>query len=377
VSVKITLALTALLQRAGFADERGHILHGKLRELAKLTGVDHHTLSELCRGRNVSGTKLTTVEKICTGIQPHLGGLSPDQIVKALLGAQQSSLLEEIAQHGLVRFIMGLYVRPSEAGPPRRWIAPNDAEAQMVLVRALSSLPRPPMIETAYVPFHLPAPKKGYLGSDYLEDLRKDKEAARTVWTDLAAWAPGRAAWVLLGSMRTNYVAEHMIAGLFGAAAFDPHDQWRIPLFLSYRDWDHRVQSAFGDFGGKTPDGKKPVPGLYVRGLDGWLSLPWRETGSDAGAVVVQRGPRGQFEGVALFGYSGRASVGVCRLATQPNTRELLGPPYAAVCNERSVGVYACRFDFARSDEPQVIPVPEPILTRAAREPRPCRDVRA
>jgi len=370
--LRVELRLRQLLQRAGFCDAHGYIVHGRLGELERITGADRHTITRLCRGGDLGKVRLGTIEKIAAGLQDHLPDLAPEEIIKLLFGAQQSSLLEEIGSFGRVRMCVSIYVRSGDESRPHYWIAPNDARAMTVIVESLSSLPKPrPMIETEYVPFHLPAAGKTYTSRQYLDEFREDKGAAEGAWERIRG-PGGRAAWILVGSMRTNYVVEYMVANLFGVTPFEPGRPRRVPFFLSYRDYDHRVRSCFGDFAAfaKRPAGEGGIH--YKNALGRWEFLPWREEGSDAGVVIVQRNEQGLLEGVSVFGFSGRATVAVARLVADRDRSESLGPPYASVGNRRQIGVYVCRLDMADPADfgVEVIPVAQDVLERSAKPSR-------
>jgi hypothetical protein len=148
-------------------------------------------------------------------------------------------------------------------------------------------------------------------------------ERAREVYADFNAIA-GDKALVCLGSIKSNPVAELVLAQTFGGEAFKSEDQVKkatertCPFLLRYRDQDPQPT---GCSGGVQLSATEPaeLPGIYYEKADGsWGVCPWEPGKTDAALVFyIHRESQGRLE-MLLGGFSGRATRLLARmLATQ------------------------------------------------------------
>jgi len=386
--IKLEIRLADLLCSLGFGRE-GTVSHGIPQALARATGLSRQTVAALIRGE-VRRVDLESLERICSWLQSKTGA-TPEDLVKSLLRVGPPDLWVAIARRHTAIIGIGQYRYRDSADRERSWIAPGDAEAQTSVVHFLSTRGNAddfsPAIETRYVPFRLAAEKSG-CEQEFQEDVRK----ARAIYEPVRK-RQSPAAWILIGSQRTTYLVELMVADLFSCQAFQSDPQERVPFYLTYREDEHNpVRSCFGgrceplgprgrgtrhvwlkDRGGKWTlrrfkQNPEPTPGLWYKGPDGgWVLVPYRENESDAGMVLVQRVLNGDLAATALFGFSGRATAAVGRLLER--RPQCFWPPYARAGSGLQVGAYVCRFEMTRVDEKieeaEVIPIDPGVLQRS------------
>jgi hypothetical protein len=298
---------------------------------------------------------------------------------QALFGARPQQLWESLSAASTVSIYLGEYRLMETPLPAMRWISRRDAEAVADIVEYLSTpgnIGRPgPQVITEYVPFRF-APKSPTMTKKFFqEDVRQTK----AIFDEMRAREPTCSA-ILIGSQRVNYLLEYLVADLFDCRAFHPtRRRGKIPFYLKYREQDRAVPSCIG--GSANPPGCRNAAGpgtYYLNEENNWVACPWREEQEDSGVVITVRDPGDKSMELALFGFSGRATVVISKHLTEAvQGVDRFWKP-TGQSKGRQVGVYVCRFTLTPQNETemskppkakqfQVIPIPEPVLEACLR----------
>jgi len=147
---------------------------------------------------------------------------------------------------------------------------------------------------------------------------------------------------ILIGSQRVNYLLENLVADLFsGCLPFRPGTLNRIPFYLKYRQNDSAAPSCFGGLEG-LPSFERP--GIYyLKTEQDWGLCPWEPHKQDSGVVILLRDPGNESMEVALFGFSGWATV---MIGQHLYTDAGKFWPLSARWRDKEAGVYICRIEF-------------------------------
>jgi hypothetical protein len=172
-------------------------------------------------------------------------------------------------------------------------------------------------------------------------------EQAEAVYLDFCNRSASRAL-ICLGSVKSNPIAELIMAEAWGAKPFASQDsvnrptRRRCPVFLRYRDDDFSPPSCHG--GKRLSRGRRNgQPGIWYETSSGmWECCPCEPEADAALVVYVNYASQSRVE-VILGGFSGRATF--CLAAALPKEVGRLWPPnYQS--DELQVGAFIIRFRF-------------------------------
>jgi hypothetical protein len=204
-------------------------------------------------------------------------------------------------------------------------------------------------------------------------------ERARQVYDDFGKSRQEKAL-VCLGSMKSNPVAELVMAAAFECEPFQSQDgvpraaERSCPLFLRYRDRDPHPDSCWGGTR-LAADMETSVPGIYYEQADGtWAHCGSDESGEDVAFVFyVNCEPQGWME-MVVGGFSGRATRLLAKtLSTRaehfwPPTFSAFGKQFGAYIVKYSLPREADhRQDLLRTDvhvDPTIIPLDAAVFQR-------------
>ncbi len=334
-SIPIEIRLKELLQRHGL-DTRGIT-----QQMADELHLHRHTIGKIYRNQ-LSNPSLVVLADICGWLHRRLPHVSLQQLLTELLVIRPPGLWEAVAAPGELSIWLGNHVQTEPGVPMWAWIAQEDAQTMKDLVALLSDpsrCGRQPTVNIDTVPFR-------YVhGQPEAVKLlcKEDKETVQTTFRELMD-SLKRRSHILIGSQRVNYLLECFVAALFGCRPFAPSDgdPPRVPFHHVYRPADHPVPSCFG---GRTLPGRTEAhPGFYYLDESGvWKGVPWERDRQDAAIVIVSRDPRGGGVLLAVFGFSGRATMSIGRHITG-DSRDFWHPE--VMTGGKHLGIYYCQLHF-------------------------------
>jgi hypothetical protein len=204
-------------------------------------------------------------------------------------------------------------------------------------------------------------------------------ERARQVYDDFGKSRQEKAL-VCLGSMKSNPVAELVMAAAFDCQPFQSQDasarasERACPLFLRYRDRDPHPDSCWGGTR-LAADVQTSAPGIYYEQADGtWAHCGSDESGQDVAFVFyVNCEPQGWME-MVVGGFSGRATRLLAKTLSSraehfwPPTFSAFGKQFGAYIVKYSLPKEADhRQDLLRTDvhiDPTIIPLDAAVFQR-------------
>lgn len=208
-------------------------------------------------------------------------------------------------------------------------------------------------------------------------------ERARQVYDDFGKSRQEKAL-VCLGSMKSNPVAELVMAAAFDCEPFQSQDQLAraaeraCPLFLRYRDRDPHPDSCWGGTR-LAGDIETSAPGIYYEQADGtWAHCGSDESGQDVAFVFyVNCEPQGWME-MVVGGFSGRATRLLAKTLSSraehfwPPTFSAFGKQFGAYIVKYSLPREADhRQDLLRTDvhiDPTIIPLDAAVFQRRLKQ---------
>jgi transcriptional regulator with XRE-family HTH domain len=296
--VKIELRLKSLLKEHGL-DRRGVV-----KELTAVTGVNRQTIQGLLHGR-VNKPSLATLGKVCDWLREN--GVASDVLPQALFGIGDADLWEACTRPGVVTLAIG--ENRSQSPEPKRplWISKRDTALAFQLVRLLSDPARTGRpgteIRTVYSPYHLIDNPRRRMDD---EQLQRDIREASALFGRLDGH---NTSTVLIGSVKSNYLVELFVAGLFGYVPFRDIGAAkagsRPPIYMQYRATDRRPPSCMAGDGPPTGARTSEGPGMYyVKEKGAWT----KASSIDTGVVITAHDPIQQKFQLAAFGFRGRTT---------------------------------------------------------------------
>lgn len=208
-------------------------------------------------------------------------------------------------------------------------------------------------------------------------------ERARQVYDDFGKSRQEKAL-VCLGSMKSNPVAELVMAAAFDCQPFQSQDglaraaERACPLFLRYRDRDPHPDSCWGGTR-LAADVETSAPGIYYEQADGtWAHCGSDESGQDVAFVFyVNCEPQGWME-MVVGGFSGRATRLLAK--TLASRAEHFWPPTFSAFGKQ-FGAYVVKYslpresdhrqDLLRTDvhiDPTIIPLDAAVFQRRLKQ---------
>ena len=342
----------------GFLTEHQLDYHGVINDLAEATGVHRHTIARMYNNRaHTIGLQL--LGEICDWIVAK-NPAAREALPGGLIGLAE--LLPSIKSSDRVRIYQGEY---HEAAPNHReytWVAPDDAEVVSRIAGAISRGRGGPEINLEFVPFQALTKSR----SEQTQRTRRAEDEedflARSEKTFDDMRAESSRCAILIGSQRVNLLVERFVADCFGCEPFEQDPKKLVPFYLRYRAGDLGGKSCFG--GTKHPQGYRgeDVPGIYYLNADRqWIGLPWERGEASAGVVIARReAARASLE-IALFGYSGRATLELGR-AFVDRSSDFWPLSYSSEGCDMGVFIFRLSEGTKARPEVEVIPLDSDVL---------------
>lgn len=290
---------------------------GVIKQIVEYTGLDRHQVAALLKN-DVKYVPFTALSRLCDFLIEH-GYASADQLPGALFAIEPEHFWELLARRRRLELCLGVR-RPRE----REWadgasLMASDSVLLGELLNGVSTLGGVAKLQEASGdgkaarqphPEHL---KQSLVWSPQQSTQEEVQARARQVYDDFASLGRDKAL-VCLGSIKSNPVAELVLASVFGCEPFQSQDgapradRRSCPFFLRYRDDDPQPPSASGGVQLSASEASA-APGFYYEQAGGhWECVEWRAGECDAALVFyVHREALGRLE-MVLSGYSGRAT---------------------------------------------------------------------
>ncbi len=297
-------------------EANGLFRHGIYEHIAKETGVSRKIVRALCLNEKCT-VSFDVVERICDWLlEKNLAVNLPADF----FGRRSSSLVAALCRGGHVTIYLGEYRQDQSQHIPRSWVSRADAQVASSLVEMLtSSAARDSTTDDpfagagdslqplfVYVPSHFASIGSEESPASPPNDLTRE---ARDIYGQYKLDTSG-ASGIFIGSQRANFLVELFVADLFDCPPFESAPG-KLPFYLYKRtNRNATTESCFGGSDALPGWKGKAKRGLFYRDGNGaWACCPWNDSESDAGIVIVRRDPGRDQTDIAVFGYSGLATM--------------------------------------------------------------------
>ena len=352
---------------------------GTIKSIVEYTGLDRHQVSALLKNE-VKYIPLQALSRLCEYLIEH-GHVAPDQLPGALFAVEAEDFWELLARRKRLDLCVGVRCEDHH-WPETAWVVAADSVLLGELLNGVSTLGGTARHRYSGDGLAKPHPehlKQSLVWSPGQRPQEEVRDRARQVYEEFVT-SGGDKALVCIGSVKSNPVAEIVLADAFGCEPFQSQDNVTsaeercCPIYIRYRENDPRIESCSGglQLAGDTPTS---TPGIYFETKDGsWQSCHWDKPEQDVAFVFyIHRESQGRLE-MALAGFSGRSTRLLAKtLATR--AQELWPPIYQS--HGVQVGAYVVQYtlsaphdqtrDILRTDlvaSTKVIPLDAEVLAR-------------
>ena len=303
---------------------------GTIKQICEFTGLDRHQVAALLKNE-VKYIPLEAISKLCDYLIDRRYA-KPGELPGRLFALEPEHFWELLARRRRMQLCLGVRRERPDDSLDDAWVVASDSVLLGELLNGVTTLRGAvaKRIEESQADENgiteSAAPVEGMGIAPHPENLRQ-----------LLVWSPGQIssdqchamangvyqqfndlrddkALVVIGSMKSNPMAELVMADTFGCEPFQTQDnvpttdKRTCPLFLRFRDNDPQNPSCWGGMK-LAADQPAKKPGIYYERADGkWDAVTWEENKQDAAFVFyVHRESQGCLQ-LALGGYSGRAT---------------------------------------------------------------------
>jgi hypothetical protein len=326
---------------------------GTIKSIVEYTGLDRHQVAALLKNE-VKYIPLQALSRLCDYLIEY-GHVSADQLPGALFAVEPEHFWELLARRRQLEMCLGIRAG-DEDWPEGAWVVASDSVLLGELLNGVSTLGGTAQHlgnePAGAVPPHPERLQQSLVWSPGQVAGEEVISRARDVYEQFCG--PGSdKALICLGSMKSNPVAELILAESFGAEAFSPEDvqanaDRKCPIFLRYRATDPHPPSCAGGLTLSQSDDRS-APGIYFEKSDGqWEYCEWDQPTNDSALVFyIHRESRGRLE-MVLGGFSGRATRLLSR--TLASRAEEFWPPIYAK-HGIQVGAFIVKYQFGKDDQ--------------------------
>jgi hypothetical protein len=349
------------------AEVLGHVPNprkrpGTIKAIVEYTGLDRHQVAALLKNE-VKYIPMKALSRLCDYLIEY-GYVSADQLPGVLFAVEPEHFWELLARRRRLELCLGVRADDAEGMPELAWVVASDSVLLGELLNGVSTL-------GGTAKHHASGGIAGEYASGSLtphpENLKQslvwspgqvaDAEVetiAREVYDQFCG--PGSdKALICLGSIKSNPVAELILAGAFDCEAFKSQDHVKqaadraCPVFLRYRANDPHPPSCSG---GTQLSENEPAtsPGFYFEMADKkWQYCGWDDPNQDTALVFyIHRESQGRLE-MILGGFSGRATRLLAKtLATRADS---FWPPIYSR-HGIQVGAFIVQYTFSTREDP-------------------------
>ncbi len=333
---------------------------GTIKAIVEYTGLDRHQVAALLKNE-VKYIPLQALSRLCDYLIEY-GYVSADQLPGALFAVEPEHFWELLARRRRLEMCLGVRTGDEElAGRGlgcrvRFCIARRVAQRRLHTGRhsqASRQVEEPgTQIDRIIAPTrrHL---KQSLVWSPGQVPPREVMARAREVYEQFCG--PGSdKALLCLGSMKSNPVAELILAGAFGCEPFEPDDDGRGGQLCESARFscataadDPHPPSCAGGLQLSQSE-RRPSPGIYFETSDGsWEYCGWDQPEHDTAFVFyIHRESQGRLE-MVLGGFSGRATRLLSR--TLASRAEEFWPPIYSK-HGIQVGAFIIKYNFTEEE---------------------------
>ncbi|GIW92632.1 MAG: Cro/Cl family transcriptional regulator [Pirellulaceae bacterium] len=321
---------------------------GTIKAIVQQTGLDRHQVSALLKNE-VKYIPLHALSRICDFLVRQ-GYVPADELPGALFGVEPENFWELLARRKHLALCLGVRCEDAQY-PETAWVVASDSVLMGELLNGVSTLGGTAQQRYSDAK-NKPHPERLLQPLVWSPGVRKREEVeqqARHVYDEFLATA-GDKGLVCLGSVKSNPVAEILVAETFGCPPFANQDAVRsaadrsCPMYMRFRASDPHVESCWGGVR-LAADQPTEEPGIYYELPDGsWQAALWDESTQDAAFVFyVYYEALGKLE-MVLGGFSGRSTRLLAKtLAGQ--AQEFWPPVYAK--HGVQIGAFVVRYTLA------------------------------
>ncbi|MCU0958998.1 MAG: helix-turn-helix transcriptional regulator [Pirellulaceae bacterium] len=294
---------------------------GTIKAIVDYTGLDRHQVAALLKNE-VKYIPMHALSRLCDYLIEN-GHASGDQLPGALFAVEPEHFWELLARRRRLEMCLGVRRGEEDEWPEGAWVVASDSVLLGELLNGVSTLGGTAM--------YVQRGKEG--GSSHASQLVPHPEHLKQslVWSpgqmprdvvvtrarevyDAFSSAGSDQALICVGSMKSNPVAELVLANAFGCDPFvavddvpQPHHR-ACPFFLRYRVDDPHPPSCAGGTR-LSQDDKSSAPGIYFEDKGHvWRYCGWDKPEHDTAFVFyMHRESQGRLE-MVLGGFSGRAT---------------------------------------------------------------------
>jgi hypothetical protein len=286
---------------------------GTIKAIVEYTGLDRHQVSALLKNE-VKYIPLQALSRLCDYLIEQ-GHVSPDELPGALFAVEAEDYWELLARRKRLELCLGVRCEDQQS-QDTAWVVASDSVLLGELLNGVSTLGGTAKQRYGVDGTGKPHPeqiKQSLVWSPGQRPQEEFRQRARDQYDDFGS-LPGDKALICIGSVKSNPVAEMIMAEAFGCEPFVSQDQLpqvsgrSCPIFLRYRSYDPHHDSCSGGLQ-LAQDAVRGEPGIYYEKKDGsWGLCKWDDKHHDAAFVFyVHRESQGRLE-MALAGFSGRST---------------------------------------------------------------------
>lgn len=340
---------------------------GTIKQICEFTGLDRHQVAALLKNE-VKYIPLEAISKLCDYLIDRRYA-KPGELPGRLFALEPEHFWELLARRRRMQLCLGVRREKPEDSLDDAWVVASDSVLLGELLNGVTTLrgaasKRMEEFRTDEPVAEAPVSMESHSVAPHPENLRQ-----------LLVWSPGQIssdqchamalgvydqfnnlrddkALVVIGSMKSNPMADLVLADAFGCEPFQTQDNVQTadkracPLFLRFRDHDPQNPSCWGGMKLSAEQAAKK-PGIYYETDDGtWDAVTWEENKQDAAFVFyVHRESQGCLQ-LALGGYSGRATRMLARYLAR-HGEEFWPPNYEG--HGLQVGAFVVKFTLTGS----------------------------
>ncbi len=332
---------------------------GTIKAIVEYTGLDRHQVAALLKNE-VKYIPLQALSRLCDYLIEY-GHVSADQLPGALFAVEPEHFWELLARRRRLEMCLGVRTGDEE-WPEGAWVVASDSVLLGELLNGVSTLggtakhqqdgddSEPMQGSLAPHPEHM---KQSLVWSPGPVPQNEVIARASEVYEQFCG--PGKdKAMICLGSMKSNPVAELILAEAFDTDPFEPVDNVArnadraCPIFLRFRVDDPHPPSCAGGLQLSKAD-TATAPGIYFETRNGdWEYCGWDQPENDTALVFyIHRESQGRLE-MVLGGFSGRATRLLSR--TLASRAEEFWPPIYSK-HGIQVGAFIVKYNFANIEQ--------------------------
>lgn len=293
---------------------------GTIKAIVEYTGLDRHQVAALLKNE-VKYIPMQALSRLCDYLIEY-GYVSGDQLPGALFAVEPEHFWELLARRRRLEMCLGVRRGEEDEWPQGAWVVASDSVLLGELLNGVSTLggtakhvrrePGAEIVASGLVP-HPEHLKQSLVWSPGQVPPEEVITRARAVYDNFCGSASDQAL-ICIGSMKSNPVAELILAEAFGCEPFvsvdgsERAELRKCPFFLRYRVEDPHPPSCAGGVR-LSLDDKNSAPGIYYENKNQtWEYCGWDKPEHDTALVFyIHRESQGRLE-MVLGGFSGRAT---------------------------------------------------------------------